>query len=213
MHRIRGCTWSIRMLLLSIVITVSLIRYLREVISLAFEKRSELVLHPIRFRIVQCLIGRESATTQDIAGILSDVPPASLYRHMNKLVQGGVLVVVQERRARGATEKTYALRDRAGDLTDEVAGMNREELMHTFSTFTASLVDDFARYITASDVDLVRDGLSFRKGIVHLSDEEFQSMMSGIRVLLDSAMKNAPNPNRHPRIISSIIVPIPSTRS
>jgi len=186
---------------------------IHEVIDLAFEKRTELVLHPIRFRIVQCLFGRESATTQDILSTLSDVPPASLYRHMSKLVKGGILVVVEERRVRGATEKTYALRERAGDLTDEVVGMNREELMQTFMTFTASLVEDFERYLTGADVDLVRDGVSFRKGIVHLSDEEFQSVMSGIRGILESATENVPTRNRRPRMIANIIVPLLSTRS
>lgn len=46
----------------------------------------------------------------------ADVPPASLYRHVARLVDAGVLAVVAERRVRGAVERTHVLRTSAATV-------------------------------------------------------------------------------------------------
>ena len=76
-------------------------------------RRSDILLHPVRLRIVLTVAGDE-ATTADIAERLPDVPQATLYRHIAKLADSGILDIVGERRARGAVEKTYSVNaDRA----------------------------------------------------------------------------------------------------
>src|SRR5215467_1711411 len=51
---------------------------------------ADLLLHPVRLRIVQAFLGDRALTTSALAGELADVPPASLYRHVAKLVRAGV---------------------------------------------------------------------------------------------------------------------------
>ena len=74
---------------------------------------ADLLLHPVRLRIVQAFLGDRALTTSGLRTELSDVPAASLYRHVARLVAGGVLAVVTERRVRGALERTYVLRTSA----------------------------------------------------------------------------------------------------
>src|SRR5215831_1697445 len=62
---------------------------------------ADLLLHPVRLRILQTFLGDRTLTTSDLQAELPDVPPASLYRHVGKLVDAGVLAVVSERRVRG----------------------------------------------------------------------------------------------------------------
>ena len=76
---------------------------------------ADLLLHPVRLRIVQAFLGDRALTTSDLAAELADVPAASLYRHVARLVDAGVLAVVAERRVRGALERTYVLRVSRGD--------------------------------------------------------------------------------------------------
>ena len=71
---------------------------------------AELLLHPVRLRIVQAFLGEGELTTADLRARLTDVSPATLYRQVATLAAGGVLEVAAERRVRGAVERTYRLR-------------------------------------------------------------------------------------------------------
>src|SRR5215475_5500044 len=89
---------------------------------------ADLLLHPVRLRIVEAFLGDRALTTSSLAAELADVPPASLYRHVARLVDAGVLAVVAERRVRGALERTYVLRLTAAAIgLDEVAAMSADE--------------------------------------------------------------------------------------
>jgi Bacterial regulatory protein, arsR family. len=67
---------------------------------------SEILLHPVRLRIVQAFLGDRALTTSQLAAELDDVPAASLYRHVALLSDAGVLRVAAERRIRGSLERT-----------------------------------------------------------------------------------------------------------
>src|SRR3712207_7822816 len=70
---------------------------------------ADLLLHPVRLRIVQAFLGDRTLTTADLRTELPDVPPATLYRHVGVLAEAGVPTVVGERKARGAAERSYRL--------------------------------------------------------------------------------------------------------
>src|SRR3954469_15482471 len=77
---------------------------------------ADLLLHPVRLRIVQAFLGERALTTAELRDELPDIPPASLYRHIALLADAGVLAVASERRVRGATERTYILRLAAANI-------------------------------------------------------------------------------------------------
>ncbi|HEY2693839.1 MAG TPA: helix-turn-helix domain-containing protein, partial [Pseudonocardiaceae bacterium] len=62
---------------------------------------ADLLLHPVRLRIVKAFLGDRVLTTAQLAAELDDVPPGSVYRHVGLLTKAGVLHVVAERRVRG----------------------------------------------------------------------------------------------------------------
>ena len=70
---------------------------------------AKIVMNPVRIRIAQYLILHEQGTTAQIGEELSDVPKASLYRHMKMLEDAGLIQVVQENKKRGTVEKVYKL--------------------------------------------------------------------------------------------------------
>jgi DNA-binding transcriptional ArsR family regulator len=77
---------------------------------------ADLILHPVRLRIVRAFLGGRSLTTSALAAELADVPAASLYRHVARLVDAGVLEVVAERRVRGTIERTFVLHVAAANI-------------------------------------------------------------------------------------------------
>ena len=66
------------------------------------ESKAELVLHPVRLRIIQSLIGGRERTPQQIAEELPDVAQATLYRHLGRLAKAGLVKVVAERQRNDA---------------------------------------------------------------------------------------------------------------
>ena len=75
------------------------------------------ILHPVRMRIMQSLLGGKELTAQEISNRVSDVPQASLYRHLNSLLEAEVLEVVEENKVRGTMEKVYALSNQLETMT------------------------------------------------------------------------------------------------
>lgn len=72
------------------------------------ELQEDVVLHPIRMRVVLCL-GEGELTTREIQARMPDVPQATLYRAINRLIEAKRIDVVEHRKRGGATERVYRL--------------------------------------------------------------------------------------------------------
>ncbi|MGD0452965.1 MAG: helix-turn-helix domain-containing protein [Solirubrobacteraceae bacterium] len=169
---------------------------------------ADLLLHPVRLRILQAFLGDRALTTADLRAELPDVSPASLYRHVARLVDAGVLSVVAERRVRGAVERTYVLRVAAATVNlDELAKMSREDHRQMFMAFVAGLLGDFDRYLSREDVDLLRDGVSFGMSGVWLDDAELAELRRELARVIQPRLANAPRSRRRRRILGSVLLP------
>jgi len=169
---------------------------------------ADLLLHPVRLRIVQAFLGDRALTTSDLRSELADVPPASLYRHVARLVDAGVLTVVAERRVRGAVERTYVLRGAAARISlDELAMMSLDEHRQAFMAFVAALLGDFDRYLARSDIDVLRDGASYQMAGMWLDDAEFADLLRDLARVLQPRLANAPKAGRRRRILGSVLLP------
>jgi hypothetical protein len=169
---------------------------------------ADLLLHPVRLRIVEAFLGDRALTTSELAAELADVPGASLYRHVARLVNAGVLAVVAERRVRGALERTYVLRLSAAAIgLEEVAAMSADDHRHAFMSFVAGLLGDFDRYLARGDIDLLRDGVSYRMAGLWLDDAEYAELLRELTRVLQPRLTNTPRPGRKRRILGSVLLP------
>jgi hypothetical protein len=167
-----------------------------------------LLLHPVRLRIIQAFLGDRALTTSALRDELPDVPPASLYRHVARLVDAGVLSVVSERRVRGALERTYVLRVAAASINlDELERMTREDHRQAFMAFVAGLLGDFDRYLSHGDIDLARDGVSYRMAGLWLDDAELADLARDLIRVLQPRVANPPRPGRRRRILGTVLIP------
>ncbi len=175
---------------------------------------ADLLLHPVRLRIVQTLLNDRALTTAELRGELSEVPVATLYRQVSALVDGGVLEVVGERRVRGAVERTYGLRPAAASVgAEDAAGMSAQDHGQAFLTFVAGLLSDFDRYLGRGDVDLGRDLVGYRQVALHLTDEETHALLAELRAALLARMGNEPGPGRTRRVLTTVLMPVPGEGS
>jgi DNA-binding transcriptional ArsR family regulator len=168
---------------------------------------ADLLLHPVRLRIVQAFLGDRALTTSQLSSELSDVPAASLYRHVARLVDAGVLQVVAERRVRGAVERTYVLRILAASIgLDEIASMSTEDHRQAFMAFVAGLLADADRYLQRENVDPLRDGVSYRIAGMWLDDAEYADMVRDLVRVLQPRLANAPRKGRRRRILATVLL-------
>ncbi len=171
---------------------------------------ADLLLHPVRLRIVQAFLGDRALTTSALRAELADVPAASLYRHVARLVDAGVLQVVAERRVRGALERTYVLRLTAATIgPDQLDTMSADDHRQAFMAYVAGLLADFDRYLAQGrgDIDLLRDGVSYRMAGLWLDDAEFAELLRELLRVLQPRLANPPAPGRKRRILGTILLP------
>jgi hypothetical protein len=169
---------------------------------------ADLLLHPVRLRIVQAFLGDRALTTGQLAAELADVPHATLYRQVARLAEAGVLQVVGEQSVRGAIERTYVLRASAALITaDQVATMSREDLRQAFLAFVSTLLGDVDRYLAHDDLDPIRDQASFRLAGLWLDDDEFATLLRDLMRVLQPAAANPPRAGRKRRILATVLLP------
>ena len=169
---------------------------------------AELLLHPVRLRIVQAFLGDRALTTAQLRAELPDVPAASLYRQVARLVDSGVLSVVAERRVRGAVERTYVMRAAAARISaDEVAKMSPDEHLQAFLAFVAGLVGDAERYLARPDVDPLRDGASYNMAALWLTDAEVLEFTRELYTVVQPRLANGPEPGRNRLLFATIVMP------
>jgi predicted ArsR family transcriptional regulator len=168
-----------------------------------------LMLHPDRLQILTTISARQ-LTAQDLAQEL-DIPMTSLYRHLNLLVEGGLLKIVAENPIRGTVEKVYALPAPPSLSAEDLAGMDKTACEQAFMVYIATLISDVQRYLATKQddeaLDVLADGVELSKVRLFLTDDEFHEMNGQITRLMMQAVENKPTQDRKPRIFSYLFLP------
>lgn len=173
------------------------------------DSRADLLLHPVRMRIVLAMAGRQ-LTAADLAAALPDVPQATLYRHLNRLAEGGILTVVAENPVRGLVQKVYALAraDVAQVTAAEAAAISADDFRQLFAAFATTLVASFEQYLASTDrFDPVADGVGFHIHPVYLSDAELMQFAQRLAEAIGPLLANTPGPERRRRLLATVLMP------
>ena len=173
---------------------------------------ADLLLHPVRLRIVKAFLGERALTVKQLAAELADVPAGSIYRHVARLTEAGVLQVVAERRVRATIERTYTLRVYAAQLQpDEIAAMTLDEHADAFLAYVAGLLGDFDRYIGSEPEHPGQDGAGYRVAAMWLTDAELADYLRELAAISQARLANAPGPGRRRRMLYTVLLPGPET--
>ena len=170
------------------------------------ETKADLILHPVRMKILQTLASGRRKTVQQIAAKLTEVPQATLYRHLKKLLEAKVIEVVEENQVRGTIEKVYALPENNQLVSrEEVLKAGPDEHLDYFMKFFASVLMNFEEYIRQPDYDFEKDMVSFRMATLYASDEEYSEFIRKYVELITPLLHNEDAPNRKKRSITNIL--------
>ena len=126
---------------------------------------AEVFMNPVRQRIIQYLLVHDKGTVKEMKKELSDIPSASLYRHIKILNDHEFLIVVEENRIRGTVENVYQLNRAALEVDDESGTAVQMSLL--------SLCAAFAKYFSGGHPDPRKDLLMLTSCTLTLTDEDF----------------------------------------
>jgi DNA-binding transcriptional ArsR family regulator len=169
---------------------------------------ADLLLHPVRLRIVHALSGARELTTTQLRARMPDVSKVTMYRQVALLADGGFLEVAGEQRVHGAAERRYRLRqDRPVIDAGAAAAMTPEEHRRGFAAAMAVLIAEFNAYLDRDGADPAADGVSYRQGMLWLSPAERTEMTRKMLAVLHDSTANKPAPGRAPYLLSPILFP------
>ena len=137
---------------------------------------TEVLSNPVRMRIMQYMAINGEATTKEIAEYLTDIPRRTLYRHINFLIEGRAILVKEERKVRGGTERLLVDNQRGFVSNLGLSDATYQYLMDIYNKFC--LYEKKHGENTSEDFN--KDQLAFGTSTFYLDDDEMKSMMNEI---------------------------------
>ncbi|MGO4886764.1 helix-turn-helix domain-containing protein [Anaerobacillus sp. MEB173] len=169
--------------------------------------KTDLILHPVRMKIIQSLIKRP-LTVQELLEWLPEIPQATLYRQLKILTDNSVIYISSERKVRGAMERTYSLNQEAANLSAEEANqISKDEHMKYFMTYFANIMEIVEEYLDCEGREMAKDGFGYRQSDLYLDDEEFQQFKIDLTNIMKKYAANEPAKQRRRRTFATIVVP------
>src|ERR1700716_1119204 len=172
-------------------------------------KRADLILHPVRLRIILAFAGGRRLTPQQVAAVLPDVSQATLYRQIERLYRGGALAIAAEHRVRGAVERTYVLAEGGASLSPEgVAKSSPDDHLGYFTAFAAGLIAQFEQSLEQPEIDFLKDGVGYREAVLNLTDEELMEMGAALNAAVGRFIGYGPSLGRKRRMLATVLFPL-----
>ena len=169
---------------------------------------TELMLHPVRLRIVHATFDGRPFTTTDLLERMPDVSKATMYRQVALLVDNGLIGVEGEERKGGAVERHYRLHpSRAIIDADAAAAMSNDDHRRGFGASLATLLAEFSSYLDTDDADPTTDMVSYRQVPVWLSADEKRALYDRLLETIRPYLSHEASPDRRRHLLAAILFP------
>jgi len=163
---------------------------------------NEVILNPVRLRIIQALAASKTLTATELCEKISDVPRTTIYRHISILLEYSILTVISEKKIRGSLERTLALN------IEEITKHNTVE--NADQNALAFLINRYARfhnYFSGESPDPGKDKIFLNNTVMMMDDDEFDRFLLELREILIKYSFETAN-GRRARDISIISSPV-----
>jgi DNA-binding transcriptional ArsR family regulator len=172
---------------------------------------TELLLHPVRLRIVFAAMDGLPFTTSEMCLRLPDVSKASMYRHIALLADGELLEVESEELVHGIVERHYRLlRVRAMIDPAAAAAMTNDDHRRGFAATTASLLAEFNAYLDRPTSNPIVDSVSYRQFPLWLTGDERTALVEAISAAIQARSMHGPSAERKRHLLATVFFPAES---
>ncbi|PKM94604.1 MAG: hypothetical protein CVU84_08785 [Firmicutes bacterium HGW-Firmicutes-1] len=140
---------------------------------------NEIILNPVRMRVIQELSTGQTITANELCERISDVPRTTMYRHINILIDNNILSVISEKKVRGSLERTIALN------ISEISKHNTiENAAQNAFGFLMSNYAKFHKYLNGHNPNPTIDKIFLNNTVLMMSDKEFDQFIEELRQLI-----------------------------
>ncbi len=150
--------------------------------------KAEVLMHPVRMKILQALMHdkKEGLSTLEMISIIKDVPQATLYRHIQILMDENIIKIVKERKVRSVTEKFYALNEGAEKLSKEDwTQLTIKQKLNYVSNYQLALLSQYQNYLNLlEDEERFADLATFSFIDLTLTTGQFMSFENELNDLI-----------------------------
>lgn len=159
-------------------------------------EKADLIIHPVRLRMLQFL-SETPLTTEQLAQKMPDVAKSSIYRHLKKLLEAGMVEASERRTTKGFVEKVYRNLAQPQFTPEDAEQMTKKDHLYYFSAYVATLIQGFKTYLETQDVlDLVSDRVGYREVHFYAKQHDFDQVIEPLNAQLIELMKNPPGDGR-----------------
>lgn len=172
------------------------------------DKIMECITNPVKCKLLLEIYSQERATAKHLSDVLSDIPQATLYRNLKKMLNDGLIKVVEKKQVRGTVESTYALALNLNSEFEAILAENSGSLyMQLFMQYFLGFAKQFREYCKSPNIDIKKDMSGFSLSHLYLSDEELIELMKNISNIIKTVEKNEPKTERKLRTLGIIVTP------
>ncbi|MGN7476376.1 helix-turn-helix domain-containing protein [Solibacillus silvestris] len=174
--------------------------------------KAEILMHPVRIKISQALMCNKGngLTPLEMVKIIRDVPQATLYRHIQLLLDAGIIKVIKEKKVRSVTEKYYVLNENAARLdSNDWKKAPIEKKLSYVSYYQLSLLSQYQNYLSSLNKrSCSEDRATFSLLELNIGEEEFENFQRELNDLLLKYFQSENNKeNAITRTIAFTIIP------
>lgn len=172
------------------------------------DKLMDCIANPVKCKLLLEIHSQGKATAKHLADTYHDIPQATLYRHLKKMLSDGILQVVEETQVRGTVEKTYSLAyDICSNMETMVEENSAELYMQYFMQYILGFAKQFQKYCQSPNINIKKDMTGFSLSPLYLSDDELTSLVTDISQIISTVKNNEPDSTRKLRTIGVIVSP------
>ena len=144
------------------------------------EKIIKILTDPTSNILIQLIRIGGRMTISEILEKAEGIPRATVYRKIDRMLEAGIIEVVDTNKVRGQTENIYSIKNIYVNAPE--SGEDGMKMMTAMLLRLYGLCDD---YFKREDADVERDKLFAFNYVIRLSDEDFSSMLGEMYEVVD----------------------------
>jgi len=150
--------------------------------------KTEIIMHPVRMKICQALMrNKENGLTPlEMIKIIKDVPQATLYRHIQILVDSDIIRVFKEKKVKSVSEKYYVLNEDEAKLDEEEwKEASIEEKLNYVASYQLFLMSQYQNYLNKlEEQNSQEDRATFSVVELKINEQHFLQFQNELNELM-----------------------------
>jgi DNA-binding HxlR family transcriptional regulator len=167
------------------------------------------IVNPVKSQIILSIQEKGECTAKELLSSQNDIPQATLYRTLNRLVDSGILKIVAENKVRAVTEKVYALNESFLNVNQSIIEQNDgEAYFKLFTNFIIVLMKEFQSYAEKPSINIIKDVSGFSAAPIYATGEEMIEIGNKFKeIIAPYQTRNTSSKEQNMRILATIITP------